>query len=257
MASNPIDPKTEEMWQANLTRGHRAFVIFKHLPSEPRCKTCHSPFGGIGGTIVGRFGFKPSRKNPNLCERCCEHLPPGGAEVDLAILFADVRGSTELGQRMSASDFKELMSRFYLVTTRALIRHDAVIDKLIGDEVMALFIPGMSGQDYQRKAAAAALDVLTAVGYGSVDDPWIEVGIGIHSGRAFVGNVGPGTMVDFTALGDAVNTAARLQGQAEPGEVILSEEIYAAVRDRYPNAGERDVELKGKAGRLKVRTLRA
>jgi len=90
-----------EEWLALLTRGHAPLVRMRHLlrllPSAPRCKVCNNPFGGIGGRLVGLAGFKPSRKNPTLCSRCCESLPAGGAEVDIAVLFADVRGSTALG----------------------------------------------------------------------------------------------------------------------------------------------------------------
>jgi len=72
--------------------------VFRYLPSAPRCKLCHNPFGGIGGKIVGLMGFAPSRKNPKLCNHCFDRVPSGGAEVDIAVLFADVRGSTELGK---------------------------------------------------------------------------------------------------------------------------------------------------------------
>ncbi len=85
-----------------------------------------------------------------------------------------------------------------------LIHHDALVDKLIGDEVMALFISGVAGPDYRRKTALAALDLAAAV-----DD--VPVGVAANAGIAFVGNVGSGTVMDFTALGDAVNVGARMQ----------------------------------------------
>jgi len=92
-------------WQKLLTEGHRplriAHLLFRHMPSPPRCKVCYNPFGGIGGKLVGLAGFSRSRKNPNLCARCCDTLPPGGAEIDIAVLFADVRGSTALGDTLS------------------------------------------------------------------------------------------------------------------------------------------------------------
>jgi adenylate cyclase len=93
-----------EFWRKVLTEGHgpllRAHRVFRHLPGPPRCKVCCVPFGGLGGKLAGLIGYQPSRKNPNICAVCCERLPPGGAEVDIAVLFADLRGSTSLGERL-------------------------------------------------------------------------------------------------------------------------------------------------------------
>src|ERR1700731_1789036 len=98
MGSSGVDDSTRAAWRMVLVDGkeslRRAQRIFRYLPSAPRCKLCHNPFGGLGGRLVGLAGFKPSRKNPNLCARCCDTLPPGGLELDTAVLFADVRGST-------------------------------------------------------------------------------------------------------------------------------------------------------------------
>ena len=256
--SNPTSPENEAKWRTLLLEGHKirwAHAFFRHLPSEPRCKLCHNPFGGVGGKLVGLFGFSPSPMNPNLCRTCCEGLPPGGAEIDIAVLFADVRGSTTLAERMTAKDYAELMNRFYLAATRVLVRYDAIIDKLIGDEVMALFIPGIAGEQYRGRAARAATDLLEAFGYGSDRDPWLEVGVGVHAGPAYVGNVGPDGMLDFTALGDAVNTAARLQSLAKGGEVVLGESVYAEVRDRHPDLMLQQVTVAGKAEPVSIRTL--
>jgi adenylate cyclase len=178
----------EERWRKLLIEGHRplAFTrhVFRAVPSSPRCKVCANPFGGVGGRLFGLAGFRRSRKNPNLCTRCCDMLPSGGAEVDTAVLFADVRGSTQLGQHAKASDFAELLNRFYRAATRVLLRHDAVIDKMIGDEVMALFVPGICGPDYRRRAVEAAVDVVRSVGYGSAEGPWLTVGAAVNAGRA-------------------------------------------------------------------------
>ncbi len=142
--------ETEQFWRKVLIEGHRPLrvmhTLFRYLPSPPRCKVCHNPFGGLGGKLVGLFGFHQSRKNPNLCTACCEKIRPGGAEVDIAVLFADVRGSTALGERLQPSAYATLLNRFYRAATEVLVRHDAIIDKLIGDEVMALFIPGSVGR---------------------------------------------------------------------------------------------------------------
>jgi len=150
-----------KLWDKVLTDGHapmvRARRVFRYLPSAPRCKLCNNPFGGPAGRLLAAAGFSPSRKNPNLCSRCCDALPVGGAEVDIAVLFADVRGSAVLGQRGVATDFAELLNRFYTAATQTLLRHDAVIDKLIGDEVMAFFVRGISGPNYRRRAVLAGM----------------------------------------------------------------------------------------------------
>jgi adenylate cyclase len=169
---------------------------------------------------MGLAGFKPSRKNPNLCSRCCDRLPVGGAEVDVAVLFADIRGSTSLGEHAVAGDFAALLSRFYAVASRTLLAHDAVVDKLIGDEVMAFFVRGISGEQYRRQAIEAGIALLRAVGYGSPAGPWLELGVAVNAGTAYVGNVGD-AVVDFTALGDPVNVAARMQQSAAGGELLV------------------------------------
>jgi adenylate cyclase len=162
-------------------------------------------------------------------------LPSGGAEVDVAILFADVRGSTALSSRSAATDFASLLNRFYLAATHTLLRHDAVIDKLIGDEVMAFFVAGISGPDYRRRAVQAGMDLLTAVGYGRDEEPWVELGVAVNAGVAYVGNVG-GPVMDFTALGDPVNITARMQQHAAGGELLVgsgvADELMAATPRR-------------------------
>ncbi len=227
------------LWDRVLTDGHASLVrarhAFRYLPSAPRCKLCNNPFGGPAGRLFAAAGFRPSRKNPNLCRRCCDALPRGGAEVDIAVLFADVRGSTELGDRRPAADFAALLNRFYGAATQTLLRHDAVIDKLIGDEVMAFFVRGISGPRYRQRAVEAGADLLRAVGYGTPEGPWLDVGVAVNAGIAYVGNVG-GAVVDFTALGSPVNAAARMQQHAAGGELLVArgvaDEVMATVQRR-------------------------
>ena len=258
MPAPPARPAgDDEHWRKLLIEGHRPLLIahwiFRYLPSAPRCKVCHNPFGGIGGKLVGIAGFTRSRKNPNLCSRCCDGMPPGGAELDIAVLFADVRGSTSLGERLDPATYAALLNWFYHVATGVLVRHDAIIDKLIGDEVMALFIPGICGPHYRRRAADAAFALLRAVGYDGATEPRLPIGAAVNSGLAYVGNVGGPGVHDFTALGDTVNTAARLASSATAGEVILSEPVYEAVRDRLSQLAQRRLELRGKGAPLAVR----
>jgi adenylate cyclase len=247
--------RISDEWRRTLTDGHpqrnMARRMFRRMPSAPRCKLCSSPFGGVGGRVVGLAGFNPSRKNPNLCNRCCESLPVGGAEVDIAILFADVRGSTALGEGNDPAAFAKLLNRFYAAATDSLLRHDAVIDKLIGDEVMAFFVQGISGPEYRQRAVEAGVDLLRAVGYGTAQGAWIDVGVAVNAGVAYVGNVGD-AVVDFTALGDPVNVAARMQSQAAGGELVVAAGIDS---DLVAGAARRTLQLRGRAEPVEVLVL--
>jgi adenylate cyclase len=233
------------LWDKVLIDGHASLVrarhAFRYLPSAPRCKLCNNPFGGPVGRLFAAAGFRRSRKNPNLCRRCCDALPRGGAEVDIAVLFVDVRGSTGLGHHRAAADFAALLNRFYCAATQTLLRHDAVIDKLIGDEIMAFFVQGISGPRYRQRAVEAGVDLLKAVGYGTPDGSWLDVGVAVNAGVAYVGNVG-GAVVDFTALGRPVNAAARMQQRAAGGELLVASGV---ADEMTANMGRRTLNLRG------------
>lgn len=252
-SSTDPNPELEAMWREVLLHGHSHKLGF--LPSSPRCMACRVPFGGIGGMISSLFGARPSRKNPNVCNMCDDVLPRGGAEVDIAVLFADVRGSTGLAERLGPSAFAALLNRFYDVAAKVLIASDGLIDKMVGDEVMALYVPN-SSPEYHRNAVRAARNLMQAAGYGGTGEPWLPLGIGVHSGLAYVGKIGNGDVHDFTALGDTVNTASRLQSGASAGEIILSEEIYKDVVDLYPNLEQRILTLRGKEEPFPARVLK-
>jgi len=228
-----------------LKRGQR---VFRRLPGDPRCKLCQNPFGGVGGKLCGVIGRKPSRKNPNLCQYCFDRLPPGGIEIDVGVLFADVRNSTAMGETSTASDFAKQLNRFYAVAAEVLIRHDGLIDKMMGDGVMGLFLAGLAGPDYRRKTARAAIDLAAAASE-------LPVGVAANAGVAFVGNVGSGTVLDFTALGDAVNVGARLQSYASPRQVVLSSDLYDLIAPAHPGARADVLQVKGRAGPVQVAVL--
>src|SRR5206468_12918370 len=132
-------------------------------------------------------------------------------------LFADVRGSTSLAEHMSAHDFSSLIARFYGVAAKVVDDRNGLVDKFVGDEVVALFIPGFAGEDHAANAVGAARDLMRATGNDG-DEPWVPVGAGVHTGVPYVGRVGEGDACDFTAVGDAVNTASRLASSAGAGE---------------------------------------
>lgn len=177
-------------------------------------------------------------------------LPPGGAEIEIGVMFADIRGSTALAERMGPRDFAGLLDTFYAIASKALVSHKGVVDKMIGDEVMALFIPSHVGGDLSEAAANAARAILKAAAREN-----IPVGIGLHRGQAYVGKVGTDDTGDFTAVGDTVNTAARLQGQAQAGEIVMSEAIYSSIAANYPGLESRTIEVKGREQPVDIRVL--
>jgi adenylate cyclase len=224
----------------------RAFVrMMRILPSDPRCRLCRAPFGGGGGRIMRRFGYGPSRKNPTICNTCFEQAPMGGVDMEIGVLFADVRGFTSLAEDMAPEDVAQMLNRFYAAASPVLTK-SAIVDKMVGDEVMALYLPQLIGEAWVDHLVRDASDLLAAVGYGTPEGPWLALGVGIDVGRAFVGNVGAGDVKDFTALGDVVNTASRLQSAAAAGQVVMSERLFDRLSVRPPHATAADLELKGK-----------
>ncbi len=249
----------QAFWHDALVKSQTLHVWLRRAmrmtPSNPRCKFCCGPFAGIGGRVLRLTGYAPSRKNPQFCNRCFERAPMGGIEAEIGILFADVRGYTALAETRSPEEVARLLNRFYAVATDTLCTRDAIIDKLVGDEVMALFLPGVTGPEYLDKMASAAEALLGGVGYGGRGGPWLPLGIGLDFGLAYVGNVGSGEVKDFTAIGDVVNTAARLQAQAQPGQIVLSERVYEHVAGLYPDARPVQLELKGKREPVAARVV--
>ena len=258
----PAERTPEEEWYKMLTEGEpiprRLYHLHGLLPSDPRCKLCGSPFKGWGGFIMHLMGRDQSRYNPRFCEKCRVFEHPGGAEVVLTMLFADVRGSTTLAEQMSAREFSKLINRFYTMATHVLIQTDALVDRLMGDEAIGLYLPGFAGPEHPRKAIEAAQELLRLTGHGDSKGPWLPVGIGIHTGPAYVGVVGgEESTADFTALGDHVNITARLASQAGAGEILISDASYAASQLDLENLEYRQLELKGKSEPIGVHILSA
>jgi adenylate cyclase len=176
---------------------------------------------------------------------------PGGAEVEISMLFADVRGSTTLAEQMGPTEFSRLMNRFFDCGNRVVIDSDGVVDKLVGDEVVALYVPAI-GPDHARKAVEAAGDLLRATA------DFVPVGAGVHTGVAYVGAVGSRpTVIDFSALGDAVNVTSRLASLAGAGEALISEAAYTASGSSLGDLDRRELSVRGRAAPLAVRVLRA
>jgi len=184
---------------------------------------------------------------------------PGGTEVELSLLFVDVRGSTSLAERTSPSDYGRLMNRFYRAATDVLIRTDAFIDQFVGDEAVGLYFPLFTGPNHARAAVLGAQGLLSAMGYGGRQEPWIPIGVGVHTGIVFFGTISgsEGSVTDVAALGDNVNTTARIASKAGPGEALISDVAYTAAGLDLGDLEQRQLELKGKSEPISVRVLQA
>ena len=177
--------------------------------------------------------------------------------TELSVMFVDVRGFTSLSERLPPAEMVERLNRFYRLATRVVLDLDGTLDKLIGDEVMAFFGAPFRAHDHPQRAVRAALDIVAEMEATATGSDPLHVGGGVGTGEALMGNVGGGEVRDFTVIGDVVNTAARLQGTAQPGEVVVMEETYRSVADQFPGAAQRTLELKGKAEPVAARALPA
>lgn len=244
----------ENLWRTFFIEGMpiekiRRNKFYRLLPSDTRCKWCQAPFEGIPGAFVKTvFQTYPSRFNPHYCNVCDDfsNKYQGGAEIPLTMLFADIRSSSELAEKLSLREFSELINRFFVNSTRVLTGAGAMIEKLVGDEVTAVFSEGLSGENYFGVAIRTAQELLRQTGHGENKTPWVQVGIGIHSGQAFIGSIGkPNGITEVTALGDVPNTAARLTSLAGPGEILVSEYTVKAAKMDSTGLEKRKLKLKG------------
>jgi len=258
MSDNDLahEAMVEQFWHSWAMEGppknkRRQQRFFRFLPADTRCKFCFAPFDGASGTLVKTiFQVSPSRFNPHYCNFCDDFANKyqGGAEVPVTMLFVDIRGSTTLAEGIGQKEFGSLINRFYVESTTVLSYADAMIEKLAGDEVSAMFTRGISGEDYSRRAIEAAKDLLKVTGHGEGEEPWIPVGIGIHSGEAFVGSVGqPNGIMEVAILGDVPNTAARLTSQAAPGEILVSADTMTDTQISTQDLEKRHLDLKGRS----------
>ena len=233
----------------------RLHNFFRHLPHEPRCKFCHSPFQGVGGMVVGAlYGRKQSSLNPHFCNLCEDFAKkfPGGAEVEMAMLFADVRGSTSLSEQMTAIEFQKLINRFYVGATHEIAEEDGLVEKLAGDAVAAFWGAGFAGKDYVTRTIHAAQNIARLMQKQN-----IPVGIGVHAGLAYFGAMGSSDgLVDISAIGEEVNTAARIASKAAAGEILLSEAAIEQAHRDVSTLESRKLELKGISDQVLVRVMR-
>ncbi len=235
-------------------------AMYSLLPGDPRCLQCNTPLGGVGTLITRPLGIRPSMFTPHLCNGCEQSIlkVEGGAEVELSLLFADIRGSTSKAQGTSPTEYTQFIQRFYKSTSQVLINRNALVNRLVGDQVIGLFVPRFAGLDHANVAIDAAMDILKATGHEDSDGPWAPVGVGVHTDVAYVGAVGSKDGVnEIAVLGNAANMTARLSSKAAQGEVLISEGAANAAKLADELLEKRSLELKGINEPVHVRVLRA
>jgi adenylate cyclase len=234
--------------------------FFTSLPSGPNCKICAAPFAGPGGAVLRHVGFGRFAGNPTICNFCITDLQRKGvqgAEIPVSLLFADIRGSTAIGERLSPTEFRAFLDHFYRISSNAVVANNGMVDKFVGDEVIGLFFRGISGDDHAAAAIRAGRTLLVRAGRADVMPTGpIPLGAGVHTGVAFVGSTATdGVVKDFTALGDVVNTTARLAGHAASGQLIVSVEAAEAAGLDATDVERHTVDVRGRTDPVEVVTL--
>src|ERR1044072_8831625 len=189
--SDPRDERDRNaFWQQMLAGEHpslrrgRAVMRMLSPTAGERCRLCCVGFDGFTAPALRLVGFRPWRRNPHLCEQCEAILAKerGGAEIEIAMLYADVRGSTGLAARLGPSEFAALMQRLFRIATEVFAKTDAVVDRMAGDEVIGLYLPGFTGADYRQRVVKAGLALLRATGHDDPHSRCLYMGVGVHAG---------------------------------------------------------------------------
>lgn len=176
----------------------------------------------------------------------------GGENRDIAVLFVDIRGFTTMSEVLTPEQVVEILNHYLALTTEAIFKNKGTLDKFVGDATMAVFNSPFDLDDYEFRAVCAAMDIVEKgvaleaellEKYGRT----VGFGVGVNCGPAVVGNVGCENRMDFTAIGDTVNTAARLESNAKKGQVLISDTIYERVKDRIEVEEVGEIPLKGKS----------
>ncbi len=240
-------------WEMILSGQHPDLVrqrrIFRHLPSDPRCKMCLAPQGGLGGPVMRALGFGRYPPNPQLCNSCfrqSEKHPGGAGARDHRPLRRHPRLDRTGGEDVGAREYSAAVNEYIRAASHAIREPNGIVDKLLGDGIMALFIPGFVGE---RGHAEVGIEAARAI----LREVALPVGVGVHSGEAWVGFVGGTDQVrDFTALGDAVNVASRLGSEAAGGEILISARTASAAGLDTSSLESRRLELRGRSEPLET-----
>lgn len=252
-----------ELWQQIFSEGHPALLkqhwIHKKLPLKPRCRLCLVPFRGIGGWIMRKRGKAPNSRNPNYCNACDKFLQayPGGSEVEMSVLFADIRQSTQFADAADAAAVGQRINQFLDIVTKIIADHDGFIMAFYGDCIVAAWPPGFSGNQHAQKAQQAAKTIVSSKKMTDTNGKKIPVGVGVHSGKVFIGTVSAmqGTFRDVSIFGINVNIAARLASQAVAGQALVSEANILTAGTQLTTETLQEFELKGISESVKACVL--
>ena len=237
-------------WHRWLSGGDWAALprrrILRRLPSPPRCKLCAAPFQGWGSAASWLVG----RRRPEdglVCTHCRRLLRKyrGGAEIDVSVLFAELRGSIGANTGARAAGLIGLAKQFHLMAARVIDDHGGLIDQFFPSGIMALFLPRIAGDAHAERAIAAARDLFAAAKVEALGEAGIHLGAGLNSGPAFVGAIGDGDRVDFTARGDTIGIAVKLGAAATAGEALISRETWRRHGGPYAKSRLRTVPIPG------------
>lgn len=176
---------------------------------------------------------------------------PGGVVRDVAVIFVDIRGFTPLSEKLQAEEVVEILNEYLELTTQAVFHYEGTLDKFIGDATMAVFNSPFDQKDYEYRAISAAWEIAQgseAIRKTAQERFGVEVGfgIGVHCGRAVAGNIGSTVRMDYTVIGDTVNTAARLESNAKAGQILISPEMKRRLGSRIASKEIGSIPLKGK-----------
>lgn len=208
--------------------------------------------------LEGIFGKYVSREvASSIVKGGEEALRLGGQKKDIAVLFVDIRGFTPLSEALPPEKVVEILNHYLEVTTSAVFANQGTVDKFIGDATMAVFNAPLDLEDYVFKAVKTGLDMAAAAKgleeeLALVTDKKVGFGVGINCGEAIVGNIGTSLRMDYTAIGNTVNVAARLEGQAKAGEVVISQAVYERLKGRIEAVSIGKRPLKGIAGEAEL-----
>lgn len=179
----------------------------------------------------------------------------GGERRDIAVLFVDIRGFTTMSESLQPEQVVDILNEYLNLTSQSIFNNRGTLDKFIGDATMAVFNAPMDLDDYVFRAVCAANDMRKGAEllekklmeqFGNS----VQFGIGVNCGPAIVGNIGSTKRMDYTAIGDTVNTAARLESNAKRGEILISETVYERIKDRIEAEPVGELSLKGKAQKI-------
>jgi adenylate cyclase len=243
----------QDLWKTIFAAGHpdlqKQQWLHKKLPLKPRCRMCLVPFKGIGGWIMRKRGKGQNSRNPNYCNACDGFLEafPGGAEVDMSILYVDIRHSTQYTQTRDAADVSQRINVFLNESISAITDNDGFVMAFYGDCIVAVWPPGFCGPDHALKAQQAATQLVRSNKMIDAEGKPIPVGVGVHTGNIFIGTVSAlqGSFRDVSIFGNNVNLTARMAARAAVSQVLGSAETIIASGKKPESFKCEAVELKG------------